>query len=534
MNGSTADRASRAEMLRNAEFFTRGNQESGTNKEEQAENPNEDIFDEFEKSEDIPIWEPPTPFDSIVLPKFPVDDLPLAVSDYVRAVAETTQTAIDMAAVASLAVLALSLQGKFNIEGKKDWREPLNLYTLIVAPPAERKSAVLKHMLIPVTCYESEENKRLAPLVNKNNMERNILEKRKKILEDRIAKDKAGDTGKTDIDDIVQEISDFKRVSPCKLYFDDITPQKLAGVLYENDSKAAILSAEGGIFDILAGKYSSGKVPDIDVFLKAHAGDSIRVDRIGRESTNTENPAMTTLLFVQPNVIECLMSNGTFQGRGLCARFLYSVPKSKIGEREFESNPIPEVNADIYNGLIIKLLRLKSNGEVLTLTADARELLKGFSQNIEGQLTEELHEVQAFGGKLPGAVLRIAGLLHIANNIKDSIDDNVLSVDAFSMESAINIGIYFLGHAKKAYQIMGTDENQENAQYILKKIIKNGITEATKTELRLKCRKFTANEQLDEPLNLLINHNYLKSIERPYSGTGRRPENIYLVNPQVY
>ena len=86
-----------------------------------------------------PEWQKPIVFKNINLPAFPVEVLPCIISDYVRAVAETTQTSPDMSATASLAILALSLQGKFLIEGKKDWREPMNLYTIVVAPPAERK-----------------------------------------------------------------------------------------------------------------------------------------------------------------------------------------------------------------------------------------------------------------------------------------------------------------------------------------------------------------------------------------------------------
>ena len=67
----------------------------------------------------------------------------MIVGDYAMAVAETTQTSRDMAAAAGLAILALCVQGKFRIEGKPNWQEPLSLYTLVVAPPAERKSAAM-------------------------------------------------------------------------------------------------------------------------------------------------------------------------------------------------------------------------------------------------------------------------------------------------------------------------------------------------------------------------------------------------------
>ena len=60
-------------------------------------------------------WETPVPFDSVKIPEFPVNELPVIISDYVRAVAESAQVSPDMAAVASLATLALCLQGKYFI-----------------------------------------------------------------------------------------------------------------------------------------------------------------------------------------------------------------------------------------------------------------------------------------------------------------------------------------------------------------------------------------------------------------------------------
>ena len=517
MHGNTTSHAEKAETLRNAGFTP--NHES---------HEYGDIFDEFENNRDIPVWERPTPFDDISLPPFPVNELPVIISDYVRAVAESTQTAPDMAATAALAVLSLCLQGKYTIEGKKDWREPLNLYTLIVALPAERKSAVMNHILIPVRQYEKDENERLAPLIEQNKMEKAILLNRKKALEAQAAKPKA-DFDMAQIRELSEEITEFEETKPFRLYYDDITPQKLAEALSDNNGRTAILSSEGGIFDILSGKYSNNTA-DIDVFLKAHAGDSIRVDRIGRASNHVESPAMTTLLFVQPNVIESLMSNGTFHGRGLCARFLYSIPTSRIGSREFESAPIPEINADRYNNLIMALLKLKGNGEALTLSAGAYEILKGFSEYIEGLLNEELYDIQAFGGKLAGAVLRIAGLLHIANNI----DNLTLEVNEHDMGCAMNIGTYFIEHAKKAYQIMGADEVAGQCKYILKQLRKSRPETINVRNLMKLCKRFKTMEETTPPIIRLCEHGYLRELKTEYSGTGRPQATVWEINPATY
>ena len=77
-------------------------------------------------------WEQPIPFEEVARPPFPVDALPSSVRPYVEAVAESTQTPVDMAATAALAVLATCIQGKYRVQAKPDWIEPTNLYILII------------------------------------------------------------------------------------------------------------------------------------------------------------------------------------------------------------------------------------------------------------------------------------------------------------------------------------------------------------------------------------------------------------------
>ena len=77
------------------------------------------------------------------------------------AVADNAQTSIDMPAVAALICIAACLQGKFVIEGNQNYTEPLNLYGLIVANPAQRKSSVLNAMTKYIISYEEEINAKL-------------------------------------------------------------------------------------------------------------------------------------------------------------------------------------------------------------------------------------------------------------------------------------------------------------------------------------------------------------------------------------
>lgn len=314
-------------------------------------------------------------------------------------------------------------------------------------------------MIHPVEVFEKLENERRSPEIVKSQMELSKLEKGKRSLVERASKGKATEE---DIKNKTKEIAEYEPVKPLRLFVDDVTSEKLTSVLAENKGRAAVVSAEGGIFDIISGLYSRNV--NIDVFLKGHSGDTIRVDRIGRASESIIHPALTMVLAVQPEVLNGLMSNNTFRGRGLTARFLYSMPKSTVGSRSFSTKPIPEGVRSRYQALIETILSGDNEQEPISLDDGAREVLEDLFNEIEGRLKGDLAEISDWAGKFVGAVLRISGILHVMKYPKDSMFD---SVDRETMENAVAIGRYFLAHAKSAYSLMGADTVNKDAQYLL-------------------------------------------------------------------
>ena len=489
---------------------------------------------EYNKSAE-PQWEPPIPFAQHILPPFPVDAFPPAIRDYVLAVAETTQTPVDMAATAALAVLALCQQGKYRIKGKEDWIEPLNLFTVIVAEPSERKSAVISHMTGAVHRFEAEYNKQHSGAVERSRMEKRILEKQQRNLEEMVIKGKAQ---MEDLQDVAIQLANFREVMPMRLYVDDVTTEKLTSVLAKNNGTAAVVSAEGGIFDMLAGIYT--KNVNIDVFLKAHSGDDIRVDRIGRSSESISHPALTVLLAVQPSVLSGMMSNGVFRGRGLTARFMYCMPQSKVGDRKYRTQPIPDEVSRCYEVLIQNLLQegIPKTPELIRLSPEADNLLEAFSCEVESKMKAEYSDIPDWTGKLAGAVLRISGLLSRAANAhcSDFLDlSDSMIVDEATMAGAIAIGRYFTEHSRAAYSLMGADDLVKQSQYTLDAIIKNGLLEFTRRDIMRICRSFKKAEQVQPVLNHLADLGYvaLKEIEQTF-GKGRPANPTYMVNPLLY
>lgn len=60
------------------------------------------------------------------------------------------------------------------------------------------------------------------------------------------------------------------------LLADDSTPETVTSLMAEQGGRLSVMSAEGGIFDIIAGRYSGA--PNMEVFLKGHARDRLRVN----------------------------------------------------------------------------------------------------------------------------------------------------------------------------------------------------------------------------------------------------------------
>ena len=472
------------------------------------------------------VWDTPIPFDEYDLPTFPVDALPEVIRRYVLAVAESTQTTVDMAAVEALGVVSLCSQGKYFIRGNADWAEPLNIYTVVILPPAERKSSVLSMMIRPVEEYEKEENSRRNAEIIESQMVLSRLEKEKRSLVERASKGKATEE---EVRAKATEIAKYEPVKPLRLFVDDVTSEKLTSVLAENKGRAAVVSAEGGIFDIISGLYSRNV--NIDVFLKGHSGDTIRVDRIGRASESIIHPALTIVLAVQPEVLNGLMSNNTFRGRGLTARFLYSMPKSAVGRRSFSAEPIPEGVKSRYRDLVETILSGNNEQEPISLDDGAAEVLEALFNEVEGRLKGDLAEISDWAGKFVGAVLRISGILHVMKYPKDSMFD---AVDRETMENAVSIGRYFLEHAKAAYSLMGADAVNKNAQHLLSAIKRERLTEFSRRDAMRLCRSFKTADSLQPVLNRLCEYGYIAvKPQEPASGIGRRPSEVYVTNPAV-
>jgi hypothetical protein len=489
-------------------------------------------------------WPAPIPFQHVNnLPPFPVDALPGWAGEIVVKVAVATQTPPDLAGGLLLSTLAVCAAGKLKVAINSGWTEPLNIFTVTALPPGNRKSTVFSTITAPLAAWERAEAERLGPEIAQAKAEADVIEQRLKETKARAAKCKdAGEAA-----ELLEEVKQLAvtlagmviPIAP-RLFVDDVTPEALAKLICEHDGRMAVMSAEGDVFEIMAGRYSEGA--NFGIYLKGHAGDSLRVNRLGRGPDYVESPALTLGLCVQPDVVESLSQKPGFRGRGLLGRFLYSIPISRLGSREIEPPAVPEYVLKDYERRMMELLDLpratdadgKPYANILKLAPEARAVLQSFEAALEPKLKAggELDAITDWAAKLAGAVARLAGCLHL---VTFPADPWLTPITATTMKAAVALGHYFTKHAEAAFCLMGADPTTNDAKRAVAWIERNGCTDFTRRDLCQALRVKAAD--LTESLKLLIEHDYIRPrLEPTRSGPGRKHTAgpyAFDVNPRI-
>ncbi|MFG2148647.1 YfjI family protein [Streptomyces sp. NPDC048696] len=474
------------------------------------------------------VWEDPIPLTGRrERPPFPAHVLPTWLGEFVAAVAEETQTPVDLAGSVALAVLATAAGGRSVVHVRGNWREPTNLYTVVALPPANRKSAVFALLTDPL--YEAEKQLKTAmqPVIVEAELTARLA---KEAADKAAAKAASADGDKRD--DMVATAVGLAQTAdtltvPAEpvLLADDSTPETVTSLMAEQGGRLSVMSAEGGIFDIIAGRYSGA--PNMEVFLKGHAGDRLRVNRQTRREY-IDAPALTIGLAVQPDVLRDIGKVKGFEGRGLLARFLYSLPVSTVGDREIITAPVPEETAAAYTARVIDLtlsLAEWTDPAVIQLTPEADTALIAYQEHIEPQLKARggtLGHISNWAGKLAGATARMAALLHLAAHGGNGYARPVTEV---TMRAAIELGGYYTAHALAVFDAMGADPVVSRARSVLDVLRDNGWEDVSRRDVFsvLSRSEVPTVADLEPALALLEDHGYLRSYQPERTGKRGRP-----------
>lgn len=322
-----------------------------------------------------------------------------------------------------------------------------------------------------------------------------------------------------------------------QLWTSDVTAEHLGTLMAQNDEAMAILSDEGGIFDIIAGLYSNGRA-NIDLFLQSHSGGPVRIGRSSKPSILLKKALLTIGITAQPEIIKQISKNKTFRGRGLLGRFLYVIPPSNIGNRTLEEEPMDEAIKENYHTRIAAILNHPydinsslSQQHVLKLEPEAYSKWHEFSKMIEtmmGRDLDYLSHITDWAGKLSGQVVRIAGLIHIYRYALESPWERKISLQ--DMQGAIKIGHCLIKHALKVFNLIHEDDGIDIAKDILQWITDLNLERFTMRDCGRKFRTYSRLKLLRLGLNILKERGYIH--EQPYKPPKGAPSIFFEVNPK--
>lgn len=471
------------------------------------------------------LWELPETFEKYnIIQPFPLNSLPPLLRDYLKAVADYVQVTPEMAVLPLMSVLALCVQDKAVIKHTgNSHTEPLNLYTITVASPGERKSGSLKEFMRPVEEFQEYYNKVHANEIESYRTERAFLENQRSNA----MRGKNADlhTAKT----ITKQISDLERKHELVLNVSDATPEALAMEIHTQGGKIGIIDDEGSVFDVLSGIYSSGQA-NINIFLKAYDGSDYTILRRTKDNIELKKPLLTMGLMVQPEHFQEAMNNRQFSGRGFIHRFLFSFPESRAGYLKMSSPDIPETLQKQYRDLIFHLLRMPSPSELPVIVCDkeAELLFSDYHEHLQKEIRDGgiFENLKEWASKHFGRALRIAGILHICEHPPTE------KLTGDTAMKSIEVAMWTENHALNALSGSASEPQEiRNAKYILNKLKKSEKELISKSELLRLCQILKAFE-FDEPLEILEDMNCIR-IEIIRNGERGKPKERIKINPLI-
>ena len=438
-------------------------------------------------------WPTLVPLDRPPLPDLPKGLLPSWAEDMARAVTASLEIPYELAACLILATGSACTARRFHVAVRTGHVEATNLWVLAPLPPGARKSPALGLITKPLVHWEAS------------------------------------------------QVDDGESKQP-RLWTADTTPEQLGTLLDENEQCMAILSAEGGIFDNMAGRY--GGVPNLDLILKSYSADPHRIDRRTQPTISLPHPRVTMGLSPQPGIIEGLAEKGNFRAAGLTARFLTFLPHSNLGHRTLDGPDIPEGVLHAYQEGIIAMLGWDRRddagpGEPPThavhLSDEAKDTLRGFALQIEREMREggKLEHMTDWGGKAPGMAIRIAAVLHGFVHAHDQPWDHEIAGE--TMDHATAIMAVGVAHAQAAYGLMGADPLVHDATRAWEWIQKQGGNTITARDLFNALRgRFPQMHHVNAALGVLEERGYIRLSEPLRLGRpGRRPSPTIDVRPEL-
>ena len=461
-----------------------------------------------------PQWKPlPT---APVAPAFETTWLPRTLRAMTEAVAENIGVPVDLPALIGLGVASACACGRVKIKLDVDWTEMSQLYILCAMASGQGKTPTYKRMTSLLFERQLEENKARKTLIAQAKASMEVLQAKYNAAVKKQKSDEAREKAK--------EIAEFTMPHLLRRFMGgNITPEKMAEILMENDGASSVMDDEGELFDLLAGRYQD--IPDLGPYLHGYSAEPVQLERRSG-SILIDKANISILALTQPYVLKSVLSNERMQGKGLIPRFLISCPEPLT--EYVRRKPLPADVTVAYDQAVKRLwdtqtCTLPVSSEAKGLLLDEFDFEQHYRQKVSGSW--KALENDPFVSKLTGTTSRIAGNLHLWEERPEE------EITAATMRNAIAISRYFVGH--RLHLMGGANGLTPPAADALKYLIDQKRASQKEREVKriLSGRVlFKAEGTLENALNELETAGY---IQRKKESNGGRPSQSIELHPDL-
>lgn len=371
----------------------------------------------------------------------------------VEAVQGITQAPVAIPAQSALAVASLAVQAFADVDTLGGPR-PVSLYALTIARSGERKSACDAPLISALREHEREQATAQSEEMKRWRNAHAVWESthKKIVAELSTAKSKGKEAAAgADLDALGPEPeappSADRTVS-------EPTFEGLTKLFTTGQPSLGLFSDEGGQFLGGHAMSSDHRQKTLAALNDLWQGNPIRRTRAGDGHATLYGRRLAVHLMVQPVVARAFMSDPLAAGTGFLPRFLICEPPSTIGARMQANARRDDVSLSSFTarlrGILGRPLPMdpetrELEPRTLQLAPEARELLVGFADAIEGEQAPggDLAHIIGAASKAAEQAARIAGVLTLWRDL------DAMQVAPGDMADAIALAQFYLSEASR-------------------------------------------------------------------------------------
>jgi DNA polymerase I-like protein with 3'-5' exonuclease and polymerase domains len=430
---------------------------------------------------------------------FPVEALPPIIRDHVVQGAATLGCDPAYLALPELTVAASAVGSTRTLvlkRGRKGWREPCILWTVIIGDSGTLKSPAWQTAVDPL--FEEQ---------------RRLMEEYKRLSATYVEEMAAYKAAKkqTEKGEGMNPGEPPEQPIRRRVVCSDTTIEKLAEILEDNPRGVLVARDEFAGWLCSFQRYRGERAgSDLPNWLEMHRAGTIVVDRkTGDRRTLFVRPATVSITgSIQPGVLVRYLTP-EFLESGLAARLLMAMPMPR--EKRWSETEIDPDTDLAYERLLRDLFVLDFGTDDqgrpivhgLHLSPEAKTVWVAFYDAWAREQASAEGELAAAYSKLEAYAARFALLHHIVNRIAQGEDERV-AVELESVQAGVTLARWFAREARRIYSLLSESQDERDTRRLVEFIRARGGRISIRKLQKSNSRKYPRTEDAEVALEALV------------------------------